>query len=177
MAARHRPRKIVGSLSPAFEPIPDTKKIIVISKIASYDVIEARRGTDSEEKAGPVIVELRRRRPLRPAQCHPTSPALATLNRTRAASPYQALANPTAASGREAPSGGGDTAGTITPWWTRTRNTTEKCLPATHWTGHYTAARRRHPCSGPAGVLHRHPEHDRRTRSARHAGHDQDRHR
>ncbi len=141
-------KKIVGSLygQLTFEPIPDTKKIIVISKIAeAYDVIEKLVAElDSEEKAEvPRVITLNYADAedlcdqLNAILNEPGT--LATLNRTsRGLSAYQASSQSDSATSRPgggASGGGGDTAGTITPWWTRARTNTTEEMPTSNLIG------------------------------------------
>ncbi|MBN1817355.1 MAG: hypothetical protein JW828_08335 [Sedimentisphaerales bacterium] len=132
--------KIVGSLYGmfTFEPVPNTKKIIIISKIPeAYDVIEKLiKDLDSEEKAElPQVITLN----YADAEdlCDQLNALLnepgttATLQRsTRGLSEYSADTGSSVA-GQEDQS-----AGTITPWWNRqTRTTTTEEMPTSNLIG------------------------------------------
>ncbi|MBE0536049.1 MAG: hypothetical protein IH624_10305 [Phycisphaerae bacterium] len=140
-------KKIVGSLYGmlTFEPVPDTKKIIVISKIPeAYTVIEKLvNELDSEEKA-----EVPRVITLNYADAEDLcdqlnailneSGTLATVNRsTRGLSAYQAGGESDSATARAGGGGGGAAAsgGTITPWWTRQRTTADQGRPTSNLIG------------------------------------------
>ncbi|MCD6393532.1 MAG: hypothetical protein J7M40_08490 [Planctomycetes bacterium] len=123
-------KKIVGSLygMMTFEPVPDTKKIIVISKIPeAYDVIEKLiMELDGQEKAEvPTVITLNYADP--EDLCDQLNAILnepgtqATLQRSsRGLSEMQSDGSGgTTSSGA---SGANTDAGTITPWWTRQRS-------------------------------------------------------
>jgi len=140
-------KKIVGSLYGmlTFEPVPETKKIIVISKIPeAYDVIEKLvNELDSEEKA-----EVPRVITLNYADAEDLcdqlnailneSGTLATLNRsTRGLSAYSGGGESDSATARAGggAAAGAATGGTITPWWTRQRTAADQGRPTSNLIG------------------------------------------
>jgi len=139
-------KKIVGSLYGmlTFEPVPGTKKIIVISKIPeAYDVIERLvRHLDSEEKA-----EVPRVITLNYADAEDLcdqfnailneSGTLATINRsTRGLSAYSGGGDSDSAVGRAGTSNATENAaGVITPWWTRQRTDADEGRPTSNLIG------------------------------------------
>jgi general secretion pathway protein D len=132
--------KIVGSLYGmlTFEPVPETKKIIVISKIPeAYDVIEKLvRELDSQEKAEvPKVITLKYADP--EELCDQLNAILnepgttATLQRsTRGLSDYDPEESTASSSSQESGS-----AGTITPWWTRQRLSRDEEMPTSNLIG------------------------------------------
>lgn len=132
--------KIVGSLYGmlTFEPVPETKKIIVISKIPeAYDVIEKLvRELDSQEKAEvPKIITLKYADP--EELCDQLNAILnepgttATLQRSsRGLSDYDPEESTASSSSQDTGS-----AGTITPWWTRQRSTRDEEMPTSNLIG------------------------------------------
>ena len=132
--------KIVGSLYGmlTFEPVPETKKIIVISKIPeAYDVIEKLvRELDSQEKAEvPKIITLKYADP--EELCDQLNAILnepgttATLQRSsRGLSDYDPEESTASSSAQDTGS-----AGTITPWWTRQRSTRDEEMPTSNLIG------------------------------------------
>ena len=132
-------KKIVGSLYGilTFEPVPDTKKIIVISKIPeAYDVIEKLvRELDDREKAEvPRVITLK----YADAEdlCEQLNAILnepgttATLQRSgRGLSEYDAEAGSSAAGQEE------QSSGTITPWWNRQRSSRDEEMPTSNLIG------------------------------------------
>ncbi|MBN1123789.1 MAG: hypothetical protein JXA82_02200, partial [Sedimentisphaerales bacterium] len=132
--------KIVGSLYGlfTFEPVPNTKKIIIISKIPeAYDVIEKLiKDLDSEEKAEiPQVITLN----YADAEdlCDQLNALLnepgttATLQRSsRGLSEYSADTGSSVAGQEE------ESSGTITPWWNRqTRTNTTEETPTSNLIG------------------------------------------
>jgi general secretion pathway protein D len=130
-------QKIVGSLYGmlTFEPVPDTKKLIVISKIPeAYDVIErlvAKLDGQEEGEVPRVIV-------LKYADCESLCDQLNSIfneagtptsipRSARGLSSYDPAAGATKATAE-------DTSGQITPWWTRQRQDTTQ-LPASNLIG------------------------------------------
>jgi len=132
-------KKIVGSLYGilTFEPVPDTKKIIVISKIPeAYDVIEKLvRELDDREKA-----EVPRVITLKYADsedlCEQLNAMLnepgttATLRRSgRGLSEYNSESGSSGAGQEE------QSSGTITPWWNRQRSSRDEEMPTSNLIG------------------------------------------
>ncbi len=132
-------KKIVGSLYGllTFEPVPNTKKIIVISKIPqAYDVIERLiERLDSQEKAEvPKVITLN----YADAEdlCDQLNAILnepgttATLRRaSKGLSEYSAESGSSGAGQEE------DSAGTITPWWNRQIRTADTEMPTSNLIG------------------------------------------
>jgi general secretion pathway protein D len=132
-------KKIVGSLYGilTFEPVPDTKKIIVISKIPeAYDVIEKLvRELDDREKAEvPRVITLK----YADAEdlCDQLNAILnepgttATLRRSgRGLSEYDAESGSSAVGQEE------ESSGTITPWWNRQRSSRDEEMPTSNLIG------------------------------------------
>ena len=136
-------KKIVGSLYGmlTFEAVPDTKKIIVISKIVeAYDVIEDLvRKLDSREKAEvPRVITLKYADPedlcdqLNAIMNEPGTTA--TIRRSaRGLSDYDAS---TGTASTESTSGSdGDSTDTIQPWWSGQRQTTDDEMPTSNLIG------------------------------------------
>ena len=135
-------KKIVGSLYGmlTFEPVPETKKLIVISKIPeAYDVIEKLiLELDSKEKAEvPKVITLN----YADAEdlCDQLNAILnesgtqATLQRsTRGLSAIETDSGGISSSGASASDTGNQT---ITPWWTRQRNVTGEEMPTSNLIG------------------------------------------
>lgn len=135
-------QKIVGSLYGmlTFEPVPETKKLIVISKIPeAYDVIEKLiNELDSQEKAEvPKVITLN----YADAEdlCDQLNAMLnesgtqATLQRSaRGLSAIQNDSGGISSSGASAADTGNQT---ITPWWTRARNVTGEEMPTSNLIG------------------------------------------
>lgn len=134
-------KKIVGSLYGmlTFEPVPDTKKIIVISKIPeAYDVIEKLiMQLDSQEKAEvPHVITLKYADP--EDLCDQLNALLneagtqATLQRSsRGLSDVEADGTVSSSSAGTAT----NDAGTITPWWTRQRTNSTEAMPTSNLIG------------------------------------------
>jgi general secretion pathway protein D len=132
--------KIVGSLYGmlTFEPVPETKKIIVISKIPeAYDVIEKLvRELDSQEKAEvPKVITLKYADP--EELCDQLNAILnepgttATLQRSsRGLSDFDPEQSTATSSSQDSAS-----AGIITPWWTRQRSTRDEEMPTSNLIG------------------------------------------
>jgi general secretion pathway protein D len=132
-------KKIVGSLYGilTFEPVPDTKKIIVISKIPeAYDVIEKLvRELDDREKAEvPKVITLK----YADAEdlCEQLNAMLnepgttATLRRSgRGLSEYDSESGSSGAGQEE------QSSGTITPWWNRQRSNRDEEMPTSNLIG------------------------------------------
>jgi len=136
-------KKIVGSLYGmlTFEPVPDTKKIIVISKIPeAYEVIEKLiMELDGQEKAEvPTVITLNYADP--EDLCDQLNAILnepgtqATLQRSsRGLSEMQADGSGGATSSG---AGGANTnTGEITPWWTRQRSLAGEEMPTSNLIG------------------------------------------
>ena len=136
-------KKIVGSLYGmlTFEPVPDTKKIIVISKIPqAYEVIEKLvTQLDSKEKAEvPRVITLK----YADAEdlCDQLNAILneagtqATLQRsTRGLSPMEGDGSGGISSSGAA--SGNNNNETITPWWTRQRSNAQEEMPTSNLIG------------------------------------------
>jgi len=134
-------KKIVGSLygMMTFEPVPDTKKIIVISKIPeAYDVIEKLiMELDSQEKAEvPRVITLNYADAedlcdqLNAILNEPGT--LATLQRSSRGLSDMDNSSGITSSGASSP----DTnTGTITPWWTRQRSQVGEEMPMSNLIG------------------------------------------
>jgi general secretion pathway protein D len=141
-------QKIVGSLYGmlTFEPVPDTKKLIIISKIPeAYDVIERLVNQLDGQEGG----EVPRVVVLKYADCEALCDQLnsifneagtpTTIQRSnRGLSSYSADEQGSAvvegSEGGGSSGGGGSSSSQITPWWTRQRQDTTQ-LPASNLIG------------------------------------------
>ena len=135
-------QKIVGSLYGmlTFEPVPNTKKLIIISKIPeAYDVIERLINQLDGQEGG----EIPRVIVLKYADCESLCDQLnsifneagtpTTIQRSsRGLSSYSADQQGSAVEGSNSGSGSGSTssASQITPWWTRQRQDTTQLPPS-----------------------------------------------